>query len=238
VDSVPSSATVGVSLVRVLRFDAVQRAAHWANALLFGILIATALPLYFASVETLVGRRALIVDIHVWAGLMLPVPVLVSLVGPWGRRMRRDLRRINYWTRDELRWLRNLGVNAPPVVDKFNPGQKLNAIFVGGAIVVMLATGSVMHWFGAFPLSWRTGATFVHDLLSLFIVLVVVGHILFALTHRESLRSMIKGWVSEAWAARHAPAWLAEVREEEGAAADGRPVETVTSGGPAPGQEA
>lgn len=30
---------------------------------------------------------------------------------------------------------------------KFHPGQKLNAAFTPGAIVVMLTTGSIMHWF-------------------------------------------------------------------------------------------
>jgi len=34
---------------------------------------------------------------------------------------------------------------------QFNPGQKLNAAFTGAAIVVMLATGSVMQWFRALP---------------------------------------------------------------------------------------
>jgi cytochrome b subunit of formate dehydrogenase len=31
-----------------------------------------------------------------------------------------------------------------------------------------------------------------------------------ALTHREALRSIFKGWVSEDWAARHASGWLSE----------------------------
>jgi cytochrome b subunit of formate dehydrogenase len=48
--------------------------------------------------------------------------------------------------------------------------------------------------------------------LALAIFAVVIGHILFALTHPDSMRSMIKGWVSEAWAARHAPGWLREVK--------------------------
>jgi cytochrome b subunit of formate dehydrogenase len=30
---------------RIVRFDSVQRAAHWASAVLFGILMLTALPL-------------------------------------------------------------------------------------------------------------------------------------------------------------------------------------------------
>ena len=133
--------------------------------------------------------------------------------------MRRDLRRINVWTNDEVRWLRLLGGrNAPKVVDKFNPGQKLNAIFIGGSIVVMLATGFILKWFRFFPVSWRTGATFVHDVLAFAIFAVVIGHILFAVTHLEAMRSMIKGWVSESWAARNAPGWL---REEKSKSEDG-----------------
>ena len=198
------------SMSRIVRFDRVQRAAHWANALLFGILMLTALPLYFPSLSDVVGRRALVADIHVWSGVVLPVPIVISLLGPWGAQMRRDVRRINVWTNDEVTWLRSLGRNAPRVVDKFNPGQKLNAIFVGASILVMLATGFILKWFGFFPVGWRTGATFVHDALAFAIFAVVIGHILFALTHRESMRSMIKGWVSEAWAARIAPGWLRE----------------------------
>ncbi len=195
---------------RIVRFDVVQRTAHWITASLFGLLMVTALPLYFGSIAGVVGRRALVEQIHLWAGIALPVPLLISLLGPWGAQFRRDLRRINLWTRDEVTWLKALGRKAPQVVDKFNPGQKLNAIFTGAAIVVMLATGAVLKWFRFFPLEWRTGATFVHDVFALAIFIVVAGHVLFALTHPESLRSMIRGWVTKAWAARHAPAWLAE----------------------------
>ena len=46
---------------------------------------------------------------------------------------------------------------------------------------------------------------------------VVIGHIGFALTHRDALRSMFGGRVSRRWARTHAPAWLKEleVGEEE-----------------------
>jgi formate dehydrogenase subunit gamma len=195
--------------VRIVRFDAVQRTAHWANALLFGILMATALPLYFGSIAGFVGRRALVEEIHLWAGIALPVPLLIALLGPWGARFRRDVRRINVWTRDEVSWLKALGRNAPQVVDKFNPGQKLNAIFIGAAIVVMLVTGAMLKWFRFFPVDWRTGATFVHDVFAFAIFFVVAGHVLFAVAHPESFRSMIRGWVTQVWAARHAPGWLA-----------------------------
>lgn len=204
------SAPVGAAPLRLLRFDGVQRAAHWANALLFFILIATALPLYFASLERIVGRHLLIEEIHVWSGVALPVPVIVSLLGPWGARMRRDVKRFNRWTAGEVRWLRSFGGYRGVKLDKFNPGQKLNAVFIGGSIVVMLGTGVVMHWFGFFPVSWRTGATFVHEVLAFAIVAVVAGHIVMALTHPSALRSMVTGWVSATWARRNAPSWAAE----------------------------
>jgi formate dehydrogenase subunit gamma len=125
---------------------------------------------------------------------------------------------------EEARWLRGLGQGRLPELDKFNPGQKLNALFVGGAIAVMLGTGAVLKWFRYFPLDWRTGATFVHDVLAAAIFVVVFGHIAFAVTHREALRSMFKGWVTESWAARHAPRWLQE-EQALASASDSKPTE-------------
>jgi len=195
---------------RLLRFDRVQRAAHWTNALLFGILITTALPLYFGGLGDVVGRRHLIAQIHLWTGIALPIPLLLSFFGPWGKRMREDALRVSRWTRDEIRWLRGFG-RIPTGLDKFNPGQKLNALFTVGVIVIMLATGSMLQWFRFFPVAWRTGATFVHDTFAFAVVAVIFVHVLLALTHRDALRSIIRGWVTDAWAATHASTWRAEV---------------------------
>lgn len=195
--------------LRVLRFDRVQRTVHWVNALLFFSLIFTAIPLYFGSFFGVTLPRHLIEMIHLWSGLALPLPLIVSLVGPWGSAMRRDVRRINYWTRAELRWLRTFGKSQLDE-DKFNPGQKLNAIFVAASILVMLVTGSMLQWFRFFSVSLRSGATFVHDTFAFAIFFVVVGHIVMALTHRDALRSIFKGWVSRNWAEHHAARWLEE----------------------------
>ena len=201
--------TSSTSTVRLLRFTATQRVVHWLNALLFGALIVTAVPLYFGSLGGVVLPRHLVEEIHLWCGLALPVPLLVSLLGPWGRAMRADLRRVSLWTHDEIRWLLSAGRSSLSA-DKFNPGQKLNAIVVGATVVVMLFSGVVLQWFGHFPLSWRVGATFVHDLFSWIIVFVIVGHVAVALAHRDSLVSMVRGSVPRAWAERHARRWLAE----------------------------
>jgi formate dehydrogenase subunit gamma len=216
----PGNRTSILGSRHILRFDRVERAAHWANALLFGILMATALPLYFVQVDRFVGRRVLVENIHVWSGVALPIPLIISLAGPWGVRLRRDIRSFNLWTAAELRWLWSLGRKSVPDPDKFNPGQKLNALFIAGSIVVMLGTGVVLKWYRFFPLNWRTGATFVHDVLALGIFIVVFGHILFAVTHRDALRSMFRGWVTESWARRNAAGWL---KQEEAVSTEPEP---------------
>ncbi|MBO0729492.1 MAG: cytochrome b/b6 domain-containing protein [Acidimicrobiaceae bacterium] len=204
---------------RVPRFDRVERALHWTNAILVAILVATAAVLYFEPLVRLVGRRALIEDIHVYTGLALPVPVIASLCGRWGRALRADLRRLNRWTaedrqwlgattkgRDHRRWLRER-----LAIGKFNAGQKLNAAFVAGALLVLLGTGVILRWPNFWPLSWRTGATFVHDYLAVALVVVIVGHMMFALRDPDALGSMVRGWIPRSWARDHASAWLDEL---------------------------
>lgn len=197
----------------LLRFDRVERFAHWANATIFIVLMLTALPLYFVQVEAVVGRRELVAEIHTWAGIALPVPLLISLAGSWGSRVRGDVKQFSRWTQEEVKWLRSLGQDRILRMGKFNPGQKLNAIFTGSSIFVMFGSGFVLHWFGFFPLAWRTGATFVHDLFAAAIVVVFFGHISFALTHRDALRSMFTGRISEKWAAIHSNQWLEDQKQ-------------------------
>jgi formate dehydrogenase subunit gamma len=88
----------------LVRFDAVERAVHWVNAGLFLVLVGTGAILYLEPLQAIVGRRALVQDIHVYAGLALPVPLLIALAGSWGRALRDDLRRFNRWSTDDWDW--------------------------------------------------------------------------------------------------------------------------------------
>jgi formate dehydrogenase subunit gamma len=194
----------------LLRFDRVERIVHWVNAALFGVLMLTGAALYAGPISTLVGHRDIVRNIHVYSGLALPVPLLIAVLGRRGARLRTDLGRLNRWSRDDARWFRRRR-RSDVRLGKFNPGQKLNAAFIAAAAVVMLATGSIMHWFDLFPLDWRTGATFVHDWFALGIWVSVLGHIFFALRDSESLESMLGGSIGASWARRKAPLWYEEL---------------------------
>ena len=200
---------------RVARFDRAERALHWTVAAMFAVLMATAAILYVGSLSAIVGRRELVRMVHVWAGLLLPVPLLLARAGPWRHGLRADVRRLNRWDDDDRRWMRSLGRDPYVRPAKFNAGQKLNAAFVAGATVVMLATGSVMHWFAPFPDDWRTGATFVHDWLAIALFVAITGHVLKALADPVALRGMVRGWVPWWWARANRPRWVEEPEAEE-----------------------
>jgi formate dehydrogenase subunit gamma len=196
---------------RLERFDGAEQALHWVNAGLFGVLMATAAVLYIGPLSALVGRRELVRYLHVVTGLALPFPLLAARLGPWKRAFVADVRALARFDDDDRRWLRSLGRSKDVRMGKFHPGQKLNAAFTLGAVVVMLATGSIMHWFRLFPVEWRTGATFVHDWLAITLAVVVAGHIKMALSDDDARRGMSQGWVPTIWARRHRPKWYEEM---------------------------
>jgi formate dehydrogenase gamma subunit len=220
------AATTSPPEARLTRFDRGERVLHWSNAALFLTLLLTGASLYVPQLSQVVKRRQLVKEIHVYAGVLLPVPlVLTWLSRRWGRAFRADARRLNRWSADDHRWLRTRGRDPKVRIGKFNAGQKLNAAFVAGAIPVMLATGLVMRFPSDFSLSWRTGSTFVHDWVFLGLAVAITGHILFAVNDPEALGAMVRGWITRSWARNHAPRWL----EEEDAAAEADRIPERTS---------
>jgi formate dehydrogenase subunit gamma len=210
----PSEPAPAAAPARVRRFDGAERVVHWANAVLFLFLLFSGLVLSFGPLSALIGRREVVKTLHVYAGLLLPVPLLAGVLGRWGQALRRDIGRINRWLADDRRWFRTLGHDPAIRLGKFHPGQKLNAAFTAGAIPVMLLTGSVMRWYKPFPLSWRTGATFVHDWVATALFFTIAGHILKALSDPEAVRGMAGGDVSLRWARRHHPRWADELERD------------------------
>jgi cytochrome b subunit of formate dehydrogenase len=197
----------------MIRFARAVRGVHHATATLVIGCLATGAILYVPAFSELVGRRHLILMIHLVAGFGLPVPALLGLAS---RAFRSDMRRLNRFSPADWKWLRGsdrrttAGGRGIHPVGKFNAGQKLNAAFVGGAILVMLGTGTILEFPGPWPDAYRTGATFVHDWLTFGIFVVFLGHLYYALRDRGSLSGMFLGHVPEDWAARNHPAWLDE----------------------------
>jgi len=193
---------------RVLRFSRAERWVHRSIAVLMIVLITTGAALYFPDISVLVGNRPLISDIHWIAGFALPIPLVLALAS---KTFRKDSGELNRFTPEDWKWLRSSDRRSGRIpVGKFNAGQKLNAAFSLGSIIIMLATGSIMFFSSLFPDDIRTGATFVHDWLTLLIVVVVAGHTYMAMKDAEARVGMRTGYVSRQWAEREHGQWASE----------------------------
>ncbi|MFE0104997.1 cytochrome b/b6 domain-containing protein [Streptomyces sp. NPDC059009] len=187
---------------RVRRFTRAERWVHRATATLMAVCVASAACLYLPQLAQLVGRRALVVTIHEWSGLLLPAPFLLGLAS---RAFRGDLRLLNRYGPHDWQWLRRRGRGR---AGKFNAGQKLYAAWLAGAVLVMLGTGLLMWFTHLTPLVWRTSSTFVHDWLALTLGVVIAGHVGMAVRDPEARRGMRTGRVDPEWAAREHELWL------------------------------
>ncbi len=200
------------SEARIQRFTRGVRWTHRSVTILMMILLATAAALYIPDISALVGNRPILRNVHIISGLLLPIPIILAV---FLSAFRSDASRLNRFTPSDWRWLRSRQRRSGTIpVGKFNAGQKLNAAFTLGAIIIMFITGLIMWQNSYFVDDIRTGATFVHDWLTFAIVAVVAGHTWMAMSDAEARRGMHTGTVSAAWAEREHAEWAAEQMDQ------------------------
>lgn len=197
---------------RVRRFEPSVRLVHRTLAILMTVCVVTAGFLYIPQLEVIGGHRYLIEQVHVYSGFALPVPILLGLLS---RAYRGDLRMLNRFAPTDWKWLRSRKRRDGSIaVGKFNAGQKLNGSLSAGSIGVLLFTGTLMFFTHLVRLSFRTGATFVHDWVALALGLLLMGHFWHASRDTDSREGMRTGDVRVKWAQKNHAAWLAEIERE------------------------
>jgi formate dehydrogenase subunit gamma len=185
----------------VQRFTRTERTLHWVNATCFLYLLGTGLVLYLPRLSRLVGRRELLKTMHFWGGIAWIGLLLVVAVLGNTRRLVATARELETFAHD-----------------RFNAGQKVNAILSAAFVVLFLVSGLLL-WFGERDTRFRFASTLlVHDWLMYVSLVLFLGHLYYALilpSTRHSLSGMTRGWVREDWAERRHPQWVAALRTEE-----------------------
>ena len=166
----------------VRRFSRTERTFHWVNAAFFLYLLATGLILFLPTLSKDVGRRPLLKDMHFWGGVgWIGALVLVAILGD---------------SRGLLRTARQVEVLEH---DRFNVGQKINAILTAAFTLLFLVSGLLL-WLGERDTRFRLANTVtLHDALLYGALILLVGHLYLAVVHpatRHALRGMTRGSVS------------------------------------------
>jgi formate dehydrogenase subunit gamma len=191
----------------VKRFSRTERAVHWIHASAFFVLLGTGLVLYVPRLSTLVARRPLVKDIHVYTAVAwIALLAIVVVVGD-RRGLRRTLRELDQFDDDDRLWLR---LKRRPQ-GRFNAGQKVHAALVAGFASLFAVSGFLL-WLGERDTRFRWASTILlHDGLMYASLLLLMGHLFLALIYpatRHALRGITVGSVRRDWALEHHRKWL------------------------------
>jgi formate dehydrogenase subunit gamma len=191
----------------VRRFSRTERGLHWVHAGAFFALLATGLILYVPYLGEQIGRRPQVKEAHLLVAVAWAIALAAVIVLGDRRGLRRTLHELDAFDGDDRRWLR--GARAPQ--GRFNAGQKLNAALTA-AFALLFAVSGTLLWLGERDTRFRFDGTIVlHDTLTLFSLVLLVGHLYLALIHpstRHALRGVTRGDVRVDWAREHHVKWI------------------------------
>jgi formate dehydrogenase subunit gamma len=195
---------------KIVRHDNRERITHWLIAIAFLFLFLSGLALFspvFFWISALFGGGQYMRMLHPFAGV-----ALVLLFYPYAWRLRKD----NRWTAADREWVRNARAYMEKRKEfddtgKYNAGQKLMYWSMVPIILVLFLTGITLWqpWFaGSFPPALRRATGLLHAVAA-FVMFIGIGiHWYAAYWTRGSIRAMVRGTVSQAWARFHHPAWF------------------------------
>ena len=200
---------------RVVRFNRTERWVHAVQAISFLVLLFTGLAISLTFMESLVGHRALMRQVHLTAAFFFVFgPGLVALAGD-RLAIGSDIHEVDSWAKDDIRWLAHPSTSPDartPPAGRYNAGQKLNAIFTVYCTVAFGITGLILWQNRQFPYSLVSQANTIHQWLAYFALVVFLGHLYLSVVHpatRAAFSGIILGTVGADWAKHHHPKWVA-----------------------------
>jgi formate dehydrogenase subunit gamma len=134
------------------------------------------------------------------------------------------LARDNVWGADDRAWMAGIGAalwgrtHELPPAGRYNAGQKILFWWMAWCVALLLVTGLIFwrpYFVGYFPIGLVRVATLVHSLTAVGLILGIIGHIYAAIWVKGTTRAMTRGVVSESWARRHHPHWVADVTQQK-----------------------
>ena len=194
------------------RYNAQERANHWLVGICFILLALSGLAFFhpaFYPLTQLFGGG-------VWARILHPIVgalMMIAFVVMFFR-----FRALNQMTAADKEWLSRVGEmmdgndHNMPEQGKYNGGQK--AMFWAMALcMLLLFVSGIMLWraYFSFPVDVvRLGAV-VHAAIAAIMIAMIFVHVYAALWVRGTVRAMVYGTVTRAWAKQHHRAWYRQV---------------------------
>ncbi len=200
------------------RYNANERSNHWGVALLFILAGLSGLALFHPALfwlSNLFGGGPWTRILHPFIGVAMSILFVLMVFRYAGRN------RIKAHDRQWLSQLRQVVNNQEeglPPVGKYNGGQKLLFWVLVVSMLLLLLSGIVIwrdYFSGFFAVGLIRFASVLHAFFAFVLISSIIVHIYAAIWVKGSVRAMMSGKVSAAWARKHHRLWHDEMRKKE-----------------------
>ena len=190
------------------RYTAAERANHWIVAISFVLLALSGLAFFhpaFFPLTALFGGGPWARILHPYIGLVMVGAFAVMAARFWT---------LNIVQERDKAWLRSVPKlmdghhDDMPEQDKYNGGQKLLFWGLVAALAALFVTGLPMWraWW-KLDITLVRAATLAHAVAGAALIGLIILHIYAAIWTKGSVRAMVRGTVTRAWAWQHHRAW-------------------------------
>jgi len=193
------------------RYTASERANHWAVGICFILLALSGLAFFhpaFYPLTQLFGGGPWTRILHPYIGLVMAVGFVMMFLRFW---------RLNVIEARDKEWLKNVrkmvdgNDHDMPEQGKYNGGQKLLFWGLVVCMAVLLISGVLMWraWFNL-PVTLVRLASVLHAIAAVGMIGLIILHVYAAIWTRGTIRAMLYGTVTRAWAKQHHRGWYRE----------------------------
>lgn len=198
----------------IVRYTASERANHWVVGITFVLMTLSGLAFFhpaFYPLSQLFGGGVWARILHPFIGVVMALSFVSMFFRFW---------KLNIMTQTDKEWLSRIGELASgnshnmPEAGKYNGGQKL-LFWLLVCCMALLAVSGIIIWrayFSAlFPIGMIRLASVVHAAVAAVMICLIIVHIYAAIWTKGTMRAMLYGTVSRAWAKYHHPAWFRQI---------------------------
>lgn len=199
----------------IQRYKVSERINHWIVAFCFILLAISGLAFFYPAffwLTGIFGTPQLARIVHPFVGVIMFIGFFVQFFRYWHH---------NLINKDDIVWMKSVTtvLKGHEVGDtgRYNGGQKGMFWLMSLCMLVMIVTGTIAwrpYFASYFPIPIIRLALLFHAWSALILIASIIVHVYAAIWVRGTIRAMVEGVVTYAWAKTHHPKWFREVTGE------------------------
>ncbi len=200
----------------IQRYNKIERVNHWLVAGCFVLLAVSGLGFFYPAffwLTHIFGSPQIARIVHPFVGVIMFFGFVIQFFRYW---------KYNFLNKDDIKWLAGIKTilmgGEIGNTGKYNGGQKMMFWLMTVCMLILLLTGFIAwrpYFAEIFPIPVIRLALLLHACAALVLIAGIIIHVYAAIWVHGTIRAMVEGVVTQAWAKKHHPKWYQEVMDKK-----------------------